>query len=104
MTSIFDNHSNGQLADELGEVRCEISALQTREKVLRAEFVKRGLAQASGNRFTVTRIDATRWSLETAKVKEEMGEDWFSARCRLSPTVTLRHTPVVQAALAVAAE
>ena len=71
--SIFDNHSNGQLADQLGEV------------------IERDLA-----------IDATRWSLDTAKVKHEMGEDWFSTRCRITPTVSLRHIPVVTPALAVA--
>ena len=47
-------------------------------------------------------IDATRWSLDTAKVKHEMGEDWFSTRCRITPTVSLRHIPVVTPALAVA--
>ena len=102
--SIFDNHSNGQLADQLGEVRGEISTLQTREKAIKTAFIERGLAQASGCRFTVLRIDATRWSLDTAKVKHEMGEDWFSTRCRITPTVSLRHIPVVTLALAVAAE
>ena len=88
--STFSNYANGQLADELGLVRAEIDTLQQRQSLVRDELIARDITEAEGERFTLKRVDATRWMLDSKRLKEEMGEDWYTAHCRVTPTTSLR--------------
>jgi len=85
----FHNLSAGQLADQLGALKADIADLETREKQLRDELVRRGLSEVEGNLFRATISEAVRWTIETAKVKEEMGEAWWNARCRQGLVTTV---------------
>ncbi|HTV90137.1 MAG TPA: hypothetical protein VME41_14075 [Stellaceae bacterium] len=90
--SAFHNLSAGDLADQLGTVKAEIAALQSREKALRDELVRRGEREIEGANFSASIADAVRWTLDTKAVQAEMGADWYDAHCRQSlvTTVTVR--------------
>ena len=88
----FHNCSDGLLADELGYVRGEIADLKEREAKIKRVFTEREITRSEGKRFVVLTVHATRWSLDVAKVKAEMGEDWYVARSRVTPTTSLRVT------------
>jgi hypothetical protein len=55
--SAYHNHSTGDLADQLGAVKTEIEALETREKSLRDELLHRSINRAarhSGKSLAIT--------------------------------------------------
>ena len=98
----FNNLTDAMLADEIGGLDVEAKALREHSDAAKAEFKTRGLGKAAGDRFTVTKAESVRWTLNTTAVKEEMGEDWVTKRSRQMPVVSLRIT-VNKAALAKAA-
>jgi hypothetical protein len=101
-TTTFDNLTDAMLADAIGDLDATIKNLQARMKEAKAEFIGRGLEKVAGERFTAALTNAVRWSLDTKAVKDEMGEDWYTARSRITPTTSLR-IAVNKAALAKAA-
>jgi hypothetical protein len=87
--SPFNNRSAGDLADELGNVKAQIADLETREKALRDELIRRGESTIDGSAYTASITNAVRWTLDTKAVKSEMGLPWFDARCRQSLVTTV---------------
>ena len=87
--SIYHNHSAGDLADELGRLAFEIAELEGRRKAFREEMIRRGVAEAEGAVFCATVSDAVRWMIDSSKVKAEMGDAWWNARCRQSLVTTV---------------
>jgi hypothetical protein len=83
-TSPLHNLSTGDLADQLGASTAEIADLETREKALRIELIRRGVPDAEGVLFRATVSEAVRWSLNTKAVKAELGATWYDAYCRQS--------------------
>jgi len=79
--------------DELGDVRGELKRLDQRESELRAEILKHRKGEGVGERFAFVISSAARWNLDLARIKQELGEDWVSARSRLSTITTIRVTP-----------
>ena len=71
--SPFHNLSAGDLADELGAIKSDLADLKAREDALRAELISRKLPEAEGALFRATITEATRWTLDTDRVKSEMG-------------------------------
>ena len=100
--SNFHNHSNAQLADVIGDLDAQAKALSARLKAAKGEFLTRGLGRVHGERFTVTKSEAARWSLDAKAIKAELGEDWCTARSRVSAVTSLR-IAVNRAALTAAA-
>ena len=90
MTTQFDNLTDAALADEIGALDREAKALKERLDAAKAEFKARGLDKASGEKFSVTRSAATRWSLDAKGIRAEMGEAWADARSKLAHVVSLR--------------
>jgi hypothetical protein len=88
--SPLHNLTNGALVDELGTVKAQAADLKAREDALKAELIARRVTEAEGALFRATITDATRWTLDTDKVKSETGTDWYVARCRVSATTTVR--------------
>jgi hypothetical protein len=80
--SLYHNHSAGDLADGLGRLATEIAELEGRRKAFREEMIRRGVAEAEGALYRATVSDAVRWTIDSAKVRAEMGEPWWDARCR----------------------
>ena len=86
----FDNVTAGMLADAIGALDVEAKAIKTRLDAAKAEFKSRKLDSAAGDRFTITRSDAVRWTLNAKGLKDEMGENWCNARSRTASVTSLR--------------
>ena len=87
--SPYHNHSTGDLADTLGTLSAEIAELEGRRLAFREELIRRGVSEVEGALFRATVSEAVRWKIDSAKVKAEMGEEWWSARCRQSLVTTV---------------
>src|SRR5437764_269586 len=87
--SPFHNLAPGALADELGTVKAQIADLETREKALRDELIRRGVSTVDGAAYSATITEGMRWTLNTAAIKAEMGLPWYDARCRQSLITTV---------------
>ena len=90
MTIQFDNLSVGQIVDELGQVKAEAAEIEMREKALKAALIARGITEAEGALFRATVTEALRETIDADKVKTEMGTGWWSARCKVGLTTTVR--------------
>jgi hypothetical protein len=88
--SPFHNLSAGDLADELGAVKSDLADLKSREDALRGELIRRGVSEAEGALFRATVTETTRWTLDTDRVKSEMGAAWYDAHTKGSLTTTVR--------------
>ena len=87
--SPFHNLAPGAIADELGTVKAQIADLETREKALRDELIRRGVPSIEGATYSASITEAVRWTLNTAAVKAEMGAVWYDARCRQGVVTTV---------------
>jgi hypothetical protein len=90
--SLFHNLSAGELADQLGHAKAELAEAKAREDALRAELIARGITEAEGVLFRASLSESTRWTLDSARIREEMGELWCTSHSRVSSVVTLRVT------------
>ena len=68
----------------------DIKVLRARQDALKTEFLDRGLERVEGECYAVLRVEAVRWSLDSKRVKQEMGEEWWIERCTTTPTISLR--------------
>ena len=84
------NDTASYLADELGGIKADMADLKAREDALKAELISRGLPEAEGVLFRATVTEATRWTLDTDRVKAEFGEAWYAARCKVGTVTTVR--------------
>ncbi|HLJ18974.1 MAG TPA: hypothetical protein VKU84_02185 [Stellaceae bacterium] len=90
MTSTLHNYSAGDLVDELGALKADLANLKSREDAIRAELIGRGVTEAEGALFRATITEATRWTLDTDRVKAEMGQAWYEGRCKIGTATTVR--------------
>jgi hypothetical protein len=88
--SPFHNLSIGEIIDHLGHAKAEAAEIKTREDALKAELIARGISEAEGMLFRVTVTEAARWTLDTDRVKAEMGAPWYEARCKVGMSTTVR--------------
>jgi len=103
MATQFDNLSTGQLVDELGQVKAEAAEIELREKALKAALIARGVTEAEGALFRATVTEALRETIDTERVKVEMGAAWWSARGKIGIATTVRVSARKGVKLAVAA-
>ena len=87
--SPLNNLADGAVADELGTVKAQIADLETREKALRDELIRRGVSAIEGAAYSATIIQSVRWMLDTKALKAERGQAWYDARCRQSLVTTV---------------
>ena len=87
--SPLHNLAAAALADELGTVKAQIADLETREKALRDELIRRGVSTIEGDAYSATITQAVRWTLDTKALKAERGQAWYDARCRQSLITTV---------------
>jgi len=76
ITSRFHNLSDSALADALGHADAVLKGAEAECKSLKNEFKQRGLAQVSGEAFTVTATEQIAGRLDTKAVKEYLGESY----------------------------
>lgn len=98
----FHNMPPSMLADAIGSIDAQIKALEAEKEAARMALKARGIARADGSRFTVAFVSSIRQSLDTAAVKEAMGQTWFDDHSKLTETTSMRIT-INRAALAAAA-
>ena len=91
--SPFHNLAAGDLVDRLGSLKAEIAELETREKALRDELIRRNVPAIEGAAYDATISSAVRWTLDSRAVKAEMGAAWWDARCRQSLVTTVAVKP-----------
>jgi hypothetical protein len=91
IVSQFHNLPVGEIVDRLGTLKAEIADLETREKDLRAELLKRCVIEAEGAQYAATVTQAMRWTLDAKAVRAELGDAWWNQRCKqaLVTTVTV---------------
>jgi hypothetical protein len=74
MASKYHNLSNEALADEIGRVDAIAKAAEAELKALKEEFKARGLDCAEGLVSTVTAAEVFKNTLDTARVREALGD------------------------------
>jgi hypothetical protein len=82
----------GEIVDQLGLVKVAAAEIEAREKTLKAELAARDVREADGALFHVNVTTAARWTIDTSRVREEMGESWVFARSKLASVTSVRVT------------
>ena len=98
-TNHFHNVSPEMLADLIGDLDRKAKDASAELEAAKDAFKTRGLLIASGDRHSVMVQKSIRQTLDTAKVKSEMGQTWFDDRSKLAEVESLR----ISAAAAIAA-
>ncbi len=96
-TNPFHNMPVAAIAYLIGELDAETKALERRIKAAKAELSARGVDRAE--RFTVTKSEACRWTLNADAIRTAMGEAWANAHSKIAAVVSFCIT-VNRAALA----
>ena len=103
MPSKFHNLSNEALADEIGRVDAILRAAEAELKALKDEFKRRGLDSVEGETSTVTASETFQNRLDTARVREFLGDHvkqfetlMVSTVIRIKPTRRLAVLAVAQ--------
>jgi regulator of replication initiation timing len=78
------------LADQIGQLDAQIKVLTKELEALKAQAKSSGLEQIEGRVFVVTISKDIKATLETAKVRAEMGQKWYDDHCKLAEVSTLR--------------
>lgn len=86
----FHNLSPAMLADLIGDLDRKAKAASAELDAAKDAFKARGLLIAEGETFSVMAQKSIRQTLDTAKVKADMGQQWFDDHSRLGEVVTLR--------------
>lgn len=89
--------SNTSLADEIGALDAQIKALTEQLNALKDEAKARNLDSIEGKLFTVSIDKSIRASLDTASVKQELGQAWYDDHCKLAEVTTVRIKPLASA-------
>jgi len=101
--SIFDNLSIGEIVDQLGHVKAEAAEIKAREEALKAALVAKGITEAEGVLFRATVSEALRETLDSDKIREEMGPSWCALHSKIAVVTTVRVNARKGIALPVAA-
>jgi hypothetical protein len=85
------------LADQIGQLDAQIKALTEQLETLKAQAKASGLDEIEGRIFTVSIGTSIRASLDTTKVKKELGQQWYDDHCKLAEITTVRIKPRAEA-------
>ena len=78
------------LADQIGQLDAQIKALTKQLDELKSQAKASGLDEIEGRVFVVSISKDIKATLETAKVRAELGQKWYDDHCKLSEVTTLR--------------
>jgi hypothetical protein len=81
-----------EIVDQLGLVRVGAAEIKSREDLLKAELAARDVREADGALFHVKITEASRWTIDASRVREEMGESWVLARSKIASVTSVRVT------------
>lgn len=75
--------------DAYGELKAEADRIAARMKLLREELIDMIEGSAEGVAYRATVTKSVRTSLDTTKIKAEMGAEWVADHSRETNVVTL---------------
>ena len=78
------------LADQIGQLDAQIKVLTEQLETLKKQAKDSGLEEIVGQVFVVSVGNSIRASLDTAKVKKELGQQWYDDHCKLAEVTTVR--------------
>lgn len=78
------------LADQIGQLDAQIKALTKQLDKLKSQAKASGLDEIEGRVFVVSISKDIKATLETAKVRQELGQKWYDDHCKLQEVTTLR--------------
>lgn len=84
---------SNNIADQIGQLDAQIKALTEQLNTLKEQAKASGLDQIEGQVFVVTISKDIKATLETAKVRQELGQQWYDDHCKLQEVTTLRVKP-----------
>lgn len=82
--------NSNNIADQIGQLDAQIKAMTEQLNALKAEAKATGLDQIEGRVFVVSISKDIKATLETAKVRQELGQQWYDDHCKLQEVTTLR--------------
>ena len=85
------------LADQIGQLDAQIKVLTEQLEALKKQAKESGLEEIVGQVFVVSVGSSIRASLDTAKVKKELGQQWYDDHCKLAEVTTVRVKPRAEA-------
>ena len=105
MASPHHNLPVAQIADDYGAVCAGIRGLEARRDQLKAALIERAgdATEIMGSTFRVGISTATRWTLDQAAVRAQLGEHWCTRHSKLAHVTSLRALPIAAPALPIAA-
>jgi hypothetical protein len=86
--------SDAELVDSWGDLQAKADKVDAAIKPLKAEFERRGLKAVIGARWAVLKWVTGQSRLDTARVKAEMGADWWSEHQKKSSRTSYDFTTV----------
>jgi regulator of replication initiation timing len=78
------------LADQIGQLDAQIKVLTEQLETLKKQAKDSGLEEIVGQVFVVSVGNSIRASLDTTKVKKELGQQWYDDHCKLAEVTTVR--------------
>ena len=87
ITSRFHNLSNEALADALGHADAVVKGAEAECKALKDEFKRRDLTTVTGDHFTVSATEQIAGRLDTAAVRQYLGESYHRFEIAVVSTV-----------------
>jgi len=89
--------SDTALVDEAAKIDMTIKALTKKLDEAKAIIRSRGVDELLGTNFRATvSTPSVRWTLDTERVKTEMGEIWYTSRCKVSqPSPSVSFKPYI---------
>ena len=78
------------LADQIGQLDAQIKVLTEQLEALKKQAKDSGLEEIVGQVFVVSVGNSIRASLDTTKVKKELGQQWYDDHCKLAEVTTVR--------------
>lgn len=88
--SIFDNLSIGEIVDQLGNAKTEAAEIKAREDALKAALIAKSVTEAEGVLFRATVSEALRETLDSEKIRGEMGACWCSLHSKFAVVTAVR--------------
>ena len=82
--------TSNNIADQIGQLDAQIKALTEQLNALKAQAKATGMDEIVGRVFVVSISKDIKATLETAKVRAELGQQWYDDHCKLQEVTTLR--------------
>lgn len=82
--------SDATVVDTLGQVKAQIAKLESHEKVLKVELIKRGQLEYDGETFRATVTRTIKETLRMAAVRAKLSRQFIAANTTETPVTSVR--------------